>query len=74
MPNRGDQDTLICDLKLKISNIVENNSRTITYRPKSSKSRLVAIKSVKFIPQNRQIMIKKTSLYYVSKWSICARA
>ncbi len=50
--------------------IVDKNSRTITYRPKSSKSRLVGVKLVKFIPKKNQIMIKKTSFFYVPKWSM----
>jgi hypothetical protein len=50
--------------------IIEKNSKTITYRPKSSKSMLDSIKLVKFIPKKKQIMIKKTSFFYVPKWSI----
>jgi hypothetical protein len=56
--------------KLAVDFISDKNSKNITYRPKSSKSMLDTIKVVKFIPQKNQIMIKKTSFFYVPKWSI----
>ena len=55
--------------KLAVDWIIDKNTKTIRYQPKSSES-IFDMKSVTFTPRRKQVMIKKVSFLYVPKWSV----